>query len=224
MMKVTIILLALSLLFLMAYLHYIYRNPSPECAYDVKDYPVLNDLRNHWKDIATEAKSISRKNSSKRPQSVWVHDNEGITDFMNKHITDNTEWILAWDHGSKWWNYPLVFNDVVVPGETRKLCPKTVSLLERIKGIKIAGFSRLDKGGNIHPHTDYHGKKKALAYHLGLVGVDSELTACGGKVFNQDPGVHFIFDSEMEHSANNGGNQDRILLYILFSKEDIGAA
>jgi aspartyl/asparaginyl beta-hydroxylase (cupin superfamily) len=126
---------------------------------------------------------------------------------------------MAWDKGGDWWNYPLVLNDTIVPGRTRELCPQTCQLLSRIRGIKVAGFSKLNTGGYIHPHRDTHGMPKCLAYHLGLLG-RGELTASGHDTpLVQEGGKDFIIDTELEHSVVNVGCTDRIILYILFHKD-----
>lgn len=186
------------------------------CVYDVKCFPRITLGEQHLNEIVKETDNITNLSNIKRPNEVWVNDGEKVDDFM-KSIGANDQWIVAWDNGGEWWNYPIMLNDTLVPGKTEELCPVTSSVLKQMKGIKIAGFSRLNKGGYIQPHWDSNGKKKALAYHLGLVG-RSYLKVSGTRL-EQYPGSQFIFDSEFLHSARNDTNTDRILLYILFDKE-----
>lgn len=182
-------------------------------------FPHIANLRKKWKVFAKETENITRfRDDVQRPQEIWVDNEEEFKKFVKSNIHTNNQWIAAWDHGGKWYNYPIILNDEIVDEETtRKLCPQTVKALSSLKKIKIAGFSRLNAGGEIHPHDDGHGPQKKLVYHLGLVGSSHLSTA--GKVLTQSPGIDFVFDSEYEHAAKNEQDIDRIVLYVLFDKE-----
>lgn len=187
--------------------------------FDVRDYPEIHALRSHWQAFAAESQNIEGLSDTRRSQEVWVHDAHHTQTFLDQ-IGDNSKWIIAWDNGGDWWNYPIILNDAIVPGRTRELCPRTCELLGRIEGIKVAGFSKLNAGGHIHPHYDTHGTPKCLAYHLGLRG-RGELTASGhDEALVQEGGADFVIDTELSHSVVNASSDaDRIILYVLFFKD-----
>jgi Aspartyl/asparaginyl beta-hydroxylase and related dioxygenases len=83
-----------------------------------------------------------------------------------------TGWIQAWSaqHGvanSDWLNFGLVIQGKNI-GLNCELCPFTMSVLSRIKGLITAGFSCLRPGAVIGKHTDYL-KDTNESVHLGLI-------------------------------------------------------
>jgi beta-hydroxylase len=178
--------------------------------YDVEDFPMLSQIKSRIDDIRKEALNI------KRPQNVWVHDREVFEKYLKDVVKENDHWIVSWGKDHEWLNYPLVYNDIIIQGKTERLCPITTTVLSGIKGIKVAGFSRLTANGSIAKHKDQNGDKNLLTYHLCLTG-NCKLHV-GKNVIDQIPGKDLIFDSNVEHSVSNDAKNDRIILHILFDK------
>lgn len=169
-------------------------------------------LAEKWQTIAAEARAVRTSPTPKvRTQTDW---GRGLGDFMNK-LGSNTTWITAWATDGKWDNYPLIV-DGRVANEAASLCPVTCGMLQRIQGVRIAGFSKVKAGGRIQPHTDAdagrsHGR---AACHLCLHGT-STLWVAGDRI-DQVPGKLLGFDPEQPHEVVNDTGSDRALLYINF--------
>lgn len=185
--------------------------------FDPALFPALGILRDNFHAIRAEGKrlyyALDRSQNIVRKQHEW-DDPETCKDFLQLlEQTENRAWFRAWGDAG-WLNYPIMYYDTVLPGGTRELCPHTVSLLESIGGIRIAGFSLLAEHSEISPHTDSTGLTNgALAYHLGLYG--HAVLHVNDETATQAPGKVIIFDSENVHSVQNGPHP-RLILYIDF--------
>ncbi|HTL71500.1 MAG TPA: aspartyl/asparaginyl beta-hydroxylase domain-containing protein [Candidatus Eisenbacteria bacterium] len=95
-------------------------------------------------------------------------------------------------------------------------CPETVKVLERIPGLKTAGFSCLLPGTHIKPHEGF--TKMVLRCHLGLSVPQPE--SCVLKVNGVEghwrEGKCLIFDDTQTHEAWNRGDKPRIVLLLDF--------
>jgi hypothetical protein len=95
--------------------------------------------------------------------------------------------------------------------------PNTVALLGQLPGVRYAAFSRLHPGGRLQPHR--HKNPGSLIFHMGLIVPPGG--TCGLQVGGQthlwlDAGDAVIFDDNLEHSAWNDSDQERIILYVDF--------
>lgn len=196
-----------------------YEPSIKKAVYNVDNFPKLKELKKYVNDIRKEAENITKINqSAKRPKKVWVDDEHEFKTFLKTVVKENDKWINAWEEGQEWYNYPIIYKDTIIPGLTREICPVTVSLLSKLKGVKVSGFSKLTKDGYIRPHVDENGPGgEWLTYHLCLTG-DCTLNVDGQKI-KQLPGKDIIFNSEYEHSVSNDAKKERIILHILFNKE-----
>lgn len=176
-----------------------------------KPPPGFGAVRARWRAVADEARRIpERKDPVVRQRKDW---GSSLKAFVAR-LGDNSAWIRAWACDGSWYNYPLITDGRPVPGRTAELCPATSRLLAGVKGVRVAGFSKVKAGGRIERHTD--GPTGCLALHLCLIG-RSELRV-GGQVHVQEPGKVIVFDPEEEHEVHNSGEQDRTLLFVNFPK------
>lgn len=97
--------------------------------------------------------------------------------------------------------------------ENTKLCPDTVKILKKCKGIVNAGFSCLEPGVITALHHDFNGK--VLRCHIPIyipkgdtaIKINNEI-----KYWNDDE--YFIFDDTYDHQAWNYTKEKRIVLII----------
>jgi beta-hydroxylase len=128
-----------------------------------------------------------------------------------------TEWPEYSIYSGRWDVYGIYdFQSNLIP-EHAKECPKTVSALQQIPGLKTAGFSRLEGGCHIVPHKGYSGD--VLRCHLGLVIPEGD---CALKVeetvYRWEEGKAFIFNDRLLHEAWNRTSLPRYVLIVDFLK------
>ena len=95
--------------------------------------------------------------------------------------------------------------------------PKITNLLKDIDSINFAAFSRLHPKSSLAPHR--HQSPTSLIYHQGLKIPSGN--SCGIKVGEKThtwkkAGEAIIFNDNLEHSAWNHSDEERIILYIDF--------
>jgi hypothetical protein len=110
---------------------------------------------------------------------------------------------------SEWFVIPLIYNQSPVKSSSQ-MFPQTLKILGQISGLLMGGFSCLEPGGYIPPHTD-EGTER-YRYHLPLIVPDN----CGIKI----NGIDFnctkplLFDDTFTHSAWNNSDKCRIVLIV----------
>ncbi|WP_052236237.1 aspartyl/asparaginyl beta-hydroxylase domain-containing protein [Candidatus Protochlamydia amoebophila] len=97
--------------------------------------------------------------------------------------------------------------------------PKTTALLKHFSSINFVALSRLHPHSDLAPHR--HNNPLSFICHLGLIIPAEE--QCGLKVKDQTfiwkkPGDGIVFNDNLEHSAWNHSNEERIILYIDFRR------
>lgn len=97
--------------------------------------------------------------------------------------------------------------------------PKTTAILRPLKRVNFAAFSRLHPRSTLQPHT--HFNPSCLILHVGLV-IPGE-SACGLQVGEEKhiwrcAGDSVIFDDNLEHSAWNDSDEERVILYVDFTR------
>ena len=153
---------------------------------------------------------------TKRGKGEWVHTISG-EEFI-RELGGTAKWIESWTDEKTWYNYPLMFNDKAVADAKRK-CPKTISLLEDLGNINLAGFSLMTPNSELPIHTDPTGiTNNSYAVNMLLSGGPSELHMFSQKgdqiTHRHEIGKAVFFNSEMRHYATNLGASDRVILYI----------
>jgi hypothetical protein len=113
---------------------------------------------------------------------------------------------------------PTIKDDVIefaklLPG----LFPRTTQMLRRIRSVNYAAFSKLAPRSFLSTHQ--HKNPDARIMHLGiLTPAKCYLTVDGESHYWREPGQTIIFNDNLEHSAYNGSDLDRIVLYVDFKK------
>jgi aspartyl/asparaginyl beta-hydroxylase (cupin superfamily) len=183
-----------------------------------KSYNKFKLLEDSYKDIICEIPQFDiNKVSIYREQNEWNNE-KGIKLAQKLHT--NKEWVGSWDISKKWFNFPLMYYDNVI-GFAETLCPTTISILKKIGGINIAGFSLLLPNASLQPHTDSTGPTyNSMALNMHLIGDNSTLYVKQNDsyhTYTHKNGNIVIFNSENEHYADNTGCVNRIILYIDFA-------
>ncbi len=100
-----------------------------------------------------------------------------------------------------------------------RACPRTAAAVERIPGMKTAFFSILAGGKCIPAHRGPY--KGLLRCHLALI-VPSPDASCrirvGDSIAHWHEGRTLIFDDTFSHEVWNDSMEDRVVLFIDFSR------
>jgi aspartyl/asparaginyl beta-hydroxylase (cupin superfamily) len=177
----------------------------------------LKYLEHNYKTILSEIPTFDiNKVKIKRNPQEWI--DKINSDTFNK-IKNCDTWIEGWDENKfTWYNYPLLAKGTVMC-DTATKCPKTLQLL-KMSGLKInvAGFALLLPNTKLMVHTDPTGvSTNTAAFNLFLKGTDSSLYIKKNEEFveykHQD-GKAVIFNSELQHYADNNSTDIRYILYM----------
>ena len=93
-----------------------------------------------------------------------------------------------------------------------ELCPKTTALVRNLGSVKAAMFTELPPGSRLVRHRDpYAG---SLRYHLGLITPNDDrcFIEVDGERYSWRDGQGVMFDETYIHYAENGTDQNRIIL------------
>jgi len=159
----------------------------------VDKFPELAPLRDNWETIRDEAMRLF---------------DEGFIRAAAK----NDDWGFYSFFKSGWKRFYLKWYDEFLPS-ARRLCPKTVELLNSIPSVHGAMFAMLPPGGKLGAHRDPFAG--SLRYHLGLVTPNSNqcrILVDGVECVWRD-GEAFMFDETFIHSAENATDVNRIILF-----------
>ncbi len=164
---------------------------------DPADFPELDLLRENWETIRDEGMELLRQNyfdATKRPGSPGAYD-VGFRTFFK----------YGWSRFYiNWYGY--------VHSSAKRLCPKTVEILQRVPAVRGAMFAYLPKGGKLTRHADPIAV--SLRYHLGLVTPNSD--ACfinvDGRKLSWRDGQVLMFDETYLHFVRNDADSDRLIL------------
>ena len=95
--------------------------------------------------------------------------------------------------------------------------PLVFAMMAQALAVQLGGIliTRLPPGGVIQPHTDadsWHARFFNWKLHLTLTG--SSLSRCDGETVTMVTGDVWTFPNEVEHSVENPGGEDRIVLIV----------
>ena len=97
-----------------------------------------------------------------------------------------------------------------------RLCPETTRLVEAVPGMLSAGFSRLEPGAHIRPHTGLN--RGVYRCHLGL-SIPPDCALCvDGETRSWREGECLVFDDTSEHEAWNRSKAERVVLLLDFAR------
>jgi beta-hydroxylase len=157
----------------------------------------ISVLKEHWRTIRDEGlalQSIDAFEAARAPGSVGYYD-IGFRTFYKRGWS---KFYLKW--------YGTNHRSAI------RLCPHTMSLLERVPEVRGAMFAVLPAGSELTIHAD--PLACSLRYHLGLSTPNS--AAChiivdGIRCIWQD-GQDFVFDETYPHLAHNDTETSRLIL------------
>lgn len=161
--------------------------------HSVDEFPELALLSDNWQKIREEALALDRE---QRIVAAKGNSDAGFNSFFK----------TGWRRFQlKWYG-----NDLV---SAKRLCPYTVSLLDRIPSVKAAMFASLPPGAKLVSHRDpYAG---SMRYHLGLDVPEDPRCAIyvDGQQYVWKNGGGVIFDETYIHHAENHTDKPRIVLF-----------
>lgn len=160
---------------------------------DPADLPQLKVLRDNWPIIRDEARALYGIGA--------IGKSDGLNDLgFNSFF--KTGWRRFYFH---WYGSFLP--------SARELCPRTCALLEQVPSVKAAMFTLLAPGSRLPKHRDPFAG--SLRYHLGLITPNSDdcYIIVDGEKRGWRDGEDLLFDETYIHTAHNGTDQTRIILF-----------
>lgn len=160
---------------------------------EVRQFPELSLLRENWQTIRDEGLQLFDEGYIRAASS---YNDLGFNSFFR------TGWKRFY---LKWYDNPLP--------SARRLCPKTVALVQSIPTIHGAMFAVLPPGGRLVAHRDpYAG---SLRYHLGLItpNADTCKIFIDGEPYYWKDGEDVLFDETYIHYAENKSDVTRLILF-----------
>ncbi|RWE17084.1 MAG: aspartyl/asparaginyl beta-hydroxylase domain-containing protein [Mesorhizobium sp.] len=164
---------------------------------DPADFPELEPLRQNWRTIREEGLELLRQdyfNAAKRPGTAGTYDVGFRTFFKYGWSRFYLNW-YGYQHHS-----------------ARRLCPRTVEILQKIPSVQGAMFAYLPRGAQLTRHAD--PVAASLRYHLGLATPNSD--ACfinvDGRTLSWRDGEALMFDETYLHFVRNDTDCDRLIL------------
>ena len=156
------------------------------------DYPIIKILEESWDDILGELQNIIEN-------STFV------------------QWPERELYTGKWDVYGIYGVDGKIIPKNASECPKTTAAVERVPGMRTAGFSMLAAGCTIKPHVGY--TDAVLRSHLGLIIPEGNCALrVGDTVHRWEPGKAFVIDDRVQHEAWNRTDDSRYILLVDFIK------
>jgi len=161
---------------------------------DLEQFPELKVFEDNWEVIRDEAVALNEASEIKVSDKL---DDLGFNSFFKK----------GWKRFYlKWYGSSLT--------SAKKLCPKTVAILESVPSVKAGMFALLPPGSRLVQHRDpYAG---SLRYHMGLITPNSD-DCClyvDGEKYSWRDGKAVMFDETFIHYAENNTDIDRTILFL----------
>jgi beta-hydroxylase len=158
----------------------------------VTGYPAVSILEDAWMGVLEELQGVIK--------------NSKFVQWPERDL-----YAGAWDV------YGLYGIDGKIIPEHARECPKTTAAVEKIPGMRTAGFSMLAAGCTIKPHVGY--TDAVLRSHLGLIIPKGDCALrVGDTVHRWEPGKAFVFDDRIQHEAWNRTKGSRYILLVDFIK------
>lgn len=160
---------------------------------DLREFPELDPLRQHWTTIRDEALRLFDEGYIR---SAARYNDLGFNSFFK----------------SGWKRFYLKWYDDFLPS-ARDLCPQTTALLSKIPSVHAAMFALLPPGARLPSHRDPFAG--SLRYHLGLRTPNSEKCHIyvDGELYYWKDGEAVMFDETYIHRAENQTDVQRLILF-----------
>ncbi len=152
----------------------------------------LKVLEEHWEIIRDEAQALAAQGGIKASNQ---YNDVGFNSFFK---TGWKRFYLKWYENG----HPSAM----------ELCPQTTALVRGLDSVKAAMFTELPPGSRLVRHRDpYAG---SLRYHLGLTTPNDDrcFIEVDGERYSWRDGEGVMFDETYIHYAENGTDQNRIIL------------
>jgi len=164
---------------------------------DPTEFPELDLLRENWQTIREEGLELVRRqyfDATRRPGTAGYYD-VGFRTFFK----------YGWSRFYlNWYGY--------THHSARRLCPKTVEILQKVPAVHGAMFALLPGRSQLTRHAD--PLAISLRYHLGLATPNSD--ACfinvDGRRRSWRDGEVIMFDETYLHYVRNDTDADRLIL------------
>ena len=192
--------------------------------YQLSDFPQLTELVENWKIIKEEASRLDDYNLNINRVDK---DHEVVAEEILEKIKLNKKngWVDGWNNkgeiNKNWIQYGLIINDQEIPYSNM---PKTIKLLKKIKGIKVAALNILKSESILGTHTHPEMITEKLAQmHISLDAPEPKQSylCINGDFFEHKTGNYAIFNGAYPHFAINAGKKDRMILYLEFKRNKL---
>ncbi len=142
--------------------------------------------------------------------------------FLREFAALRREHFIEWPdrpaYQGTWLAYPL-FLASHPPGIDRLFalnqarCPESTRVLKSIPRVVSAGFSWMEPGCHILPHTDQK-PANLLRTHLGLRIPEGSLMRVATERYTWETGRCLIFDGVIDHETANLSTEPRVVLLV----------
>ena len=195
--------------------------PAPRPAfYDVADFPVLQAVAHHWPamradldDLHAPLMDVDRVG---KPHAAVVAE-------VGQRVQAGEAfgWVKGWGGeagGNRdWTQFGLVIGDQPIPFAV-PVAPRTLHLLSKLRGLKVAAFVRLAPGTLLPTHTHPEIEAEGLLQaHITLKAPPpsaSCLLNVAGDIRQHATGCALVFDGSLPHWALNASGDERVILYL----------
>jgi hemolysin-activating ACP:hemolysin acyltransferase/aspartyl/asparaginyl beta-hydroxylase (cupin superfamily) len=189
--------------------------------FPLERFPGLVDLQRHWQEIRDELHCLDFDELHiHRDGKSHVEVAAEVEAYVRKG--GQYGWLKGWGDEAqrrKWTQLGLVVQDQEVP-YLRGRMRRTMQLLGRMSGIKVAALLKMKPGTFLETHTHPElAEQGLLQMHLTLEAAETRNFAylnVDGAFQQHVPGEAFVFDGSKPHFAVNASDQDRVILYLEF--------
>jgi beta-hydroxylase len=142
-----------------------------------------------------------------------------LVDRLVKH----NGWTPSWQAGStnpnhEWLTFALYYKGLI-PADNATRLPITNGLLRRLRGCKVAAFSKMMPCSFIAPHAHPDLDEQTLIFHLGIeVPQRKCFLFVDGEPRAEADGEAIVFDGSREHFAINMSDRPRTIIYLEFDR------
>ena len=166
---------------------------------DSRNFPELSEIQRNWQTIRDEALNLHSEKHFEATSKAGT----GASYDLGFRTFFKYGWRKFY---LRWYGY--------THHSAKRLCPKTVEILEKIPSVNGAMFSLLPVGSKLTRHLD--PLAVSLRYHLGLStpNEDSCFINVDGNTYSWRDGQVFMFDETYLHFAHNDSQKDRVILML----------